>query len=326
MTTALKPPATYSSWSPATRTFLKVTFGLMLIAALLWRLDLHKIGTAFRGFTWPYLFGTLGLFVISLPISAVRWRLFAPRFSFHRLLALTSIGQFYAVVLPGQIAGEAVKAYRLAKGNADAERLAASVVIDRLIGTISLLLVAAGGMIVSPHAIPTALRQLFAILVVLLTCSLFVLNIPAAYLLAERVIGKLATFRRLERIAPMLERLMIAWREFSRSPSRLVASLLLGVALQFITIGMYSLLARNLNIHVALADWAWIVGVTSLAMLLPVSIGGIGMREGSLVGCLGFLGVAGEPAIVLSLGLFLTSTLTGALIGGALELAPTRND
>ncbi|MFC5489719.1 lysylphosphatidylglycerol synthase transmembrane domain-containing protein [Dokdonella soli] len=307
--------------SPAWRNVLKLLFGLLLVGILFWRLDIHQILNTFRQFSWPYLLAALGLFVLSWPIATARWQLFAPRFAFRHLFELTLIGQFYAVVLPGQIAGEAVKAYRLAKGSADAERLAASVAMDRMIGTITLLLVAAGGMALTPHAIPGPLRQIFLWLIVLLIGGLFVFNIPAIHAMAEKTIVRAAMLPRLQRLSPVLLRLIHAWRDFARAPWRLLASLLLGLMLQFIALGMYSILAINLGLSVSLSDWAWIVGVTSLAMLLPVSIGGIGLREGSLVGCLGYLGVAGEPAIALSLAIF-AITLAGALIGGVIELAP----
>ena len=86
---------------------------------------------------------------------------------------------------------------------------------------------------------------------------------------------------------------------------------------------MVAILGTNLGIALPLVDWAWIVGVMSLAVLLPLTIGGIGLREGALIGCLGFAGVPSESAIALSFGIFAV-TLSGALAGGAVEFAELR--
>jgi hypothetical protein len=83
---------------------------------------------------------------------------------------------------------------------------------------------------------------------------------------------------------------------------------------------IYMLLATDMGINVSGFDWMWIVGVTSLAVLLPVSIAGIGLREGALVGCLAVLSVSTESSIALSIGV-LAVVLAGALIGAALEVA-----
>lgn len=300
------------------RAILKALFGLTLLALLLWRLDLHAVVSALSRFTWPWLLGALALMTASWNLAALRWKLFAPRFSFMRLLELTLIGQFFAIVLPGQLAGELVKAYRLAKGNVDAERLAASVMVDRIVGTIALLLVASFGAMHSSHALPGALVWTFAGMTAILIASLFTLRLPAFRLIAIDLVGRLERTR-LRRAAIPLHRAIEAWVDFGGAPGRLLASLFVGVVFQLVGVAILAVLATNLGIILPAADWAWIYGLVSLAVLIPISIGGIGLREGALVGCLDWLGIDGAHAIALSLGVFAV-TLGGALFGGALEL------
>jgi hypothetical protein len=90
-------------------------------------------------------------------------------------------------------------------------------------------------------------------------------------------------------------------------------------------IGVYYLLASDLLINVALADWMWIVSITSVAVLLPVSIAGIGLREGALISCLTYLSVDGELAIALSIGV-LTMMLASALLGGLMDIRESTID
>jgi len=259
------------------------------------------------------------MFVASWPIAAARWKLFAPQLPFRRLLELTLIGQFYSVLLPGQIAGEAVKAYRLAKGNADAERLAASVVMDRVIGTIALLIIAGIGMTLTTRALPGGLRVALFTLCATLIFGLFIFRVQVLLAAALRLTNMFAAVPRLRCFCTPLQRLIQAWRDFARMPGRVLASLVLACAFQLIALGMFATMASGLGIELPLVDWAWIVAITSFAVLLPVSIGGLGLREGALVGCLGYLGVPGELALALSLGLFAVMVL-GAVVGGFIEL------
>ncbi len=305
--------------SAGAKSLLKLMVGLLIVAALLSRLDLTTTIDALGRYRWPYLLLAFVLFVLSCPIAALRWKLFAPGTSLRKLLELTLIGQFYSIVLPGQIAGEVVKAYRLGRGNADAERLAASVFVDRVIGVIALLLVACAGIALSPHRLPEALLATIAAMMLLLFFGLFALRIPALHALALGSAHGISGTR-LRRFAPALERAIAAWRHFSGTPSRLLLSLLLGIAFQLLAIGIYAVLGTNIGIDLTPFDWAWVVAVASVAVLLPLSIGGLGVREGALIGCLAFLGVPGESAVALSLGVFAVMLL-GALLGGVLELA-----
>lgn len=300
------------------RTLLKALFGLLLVVLIVWRLDLRDLGLAIERYRWPWLLGALALTAASWPVAAWRWKLFARRFPFGRLLGLTLIGLFYSVVLPGQLAGELVKAWRLAKGQTDAERLAATVLIDRVIGLVSLLVVALAGVVASARHLPAGLLPLFVVLIVVCVCGIFALNVAAFRNFARRIAGWLESTR-LRRLGHSLQRAIDAWREFGRSPALLAVNLVLGVAFQLLAVALFALLADNLAIHLPVADWAWIFGVVSLAVLIPVSVGGIGLREGALVGCLGFFGIPPEDALALSVGIFAV-TLSGAAVGGVLEL------
>ncbi|HEX7914840.1 lysylphosphatidylglycerol synthase transmembrane domain-containing protein [Rudaea sp.] len=305
--------------SHGARSVLKLLLGVVLIALLLMRLDLHAVLEAFHRFSAGSILVTFALFVASWPIAAARWKLFAPRFPFRRLFELTMIGQFYSIVLPGQIAGEAVKAYRLAKGNADAERLAASVAMDRIVGMIALLLIAGIGMALTPHAVPGGLRALLLSICAALIIGLFGFRIPMLHAAALRLTDMIAALPQLRRFVPALQRLVHAWRDFAHMPARVFASLALACVFQLLALGTYATMASGLGVELPAADWAWIVAVASLAVLLPVSIGGLGLREGALVGCLSYLGVPGELAIALSLGLFAVM-LSGAVVGGLVEM------
>lgn len=67
---------------------------------------------------------------------------------------------------------------------------------------------------------------------------------------------------------------------------------------------MMLMIAAEVGIELKMADWLWIFAVVSLAVLLPLSIGGIGIREGAFVGGLGYLNFSGKLALALSLAIF----------------------
>ena len=85
------------------------------------------------------------------------------------------------------------------------------------------------------------------------------------------------------------------------------------------SISIIILFSHELGIILPLADWCWTVGLVSIAVLIPITFGGVGVREGTFAGVLSLQGVPIEKSIALSIAVFSISLLA-AFIGGILEL------
>ena len=264
------------------------------------------------------------LYFCSWIISVYKWRLLLPNFSFGRLLSVSFVGQFYSTVLPGQIAGEVAKAYRLGKGRQDAEHVAASVLVDKLTGLIGLLMVAASGLFASNSRVPLEIPLSIIFFASFFLISLFCLKIPLIHRILTRTLEMLsARWPLLEKLVLRIFRLLDAWEQFLTNPFRLIYVFFLGALFQLICVWINILLAQDLGISIPFSDWCWIFGLVSIAVLLPISVGGIGVREGAFAGALSLQGVPIEKSIALSLAVFAISLL-GTLMGGLLEVFNSR--
>jgi hypothetical protein len=77
--------------------------------------------------------------------------------------------------------------------------------------------------------------------------------------------------------------------------------------------------SRGLSISLSFIDCAVVFSPTVIAALVPITLGGWGLREGALVVLLRFYGIGGEQALLLSL-LFSFALLIGTLPGLAVWL------
>jgi hypothetical protein len=80
-----------------------------------------------------------------------------------------------------------------------------------------------------------------------------------------------------------------------------------------------ALIARALGVSLPLSVWFAVVPLVALAMVVPVSINGVGVREGGLALMLKPAGVPTDAAVAIGLLWFLATIVTG-LIGGVLFL------
>lgn len=302
------------------QTVLKILFS----AVVLWFL--------FRKCDWPTLLETLkhaNLYFVLLAfltvqgthvIGAARWNLLCRKSNFLSLFKLVYVSRLYSTVLPGQLFGEASKVVYISQSNKDItpEEATASVVVDKIVGLIGLLFVGIFGALLSVSALNRAITVWFvACAVGLILCVVLPAFAPISRLLNRMLDAIVKRIPKAENVINRLRLFLISWQAYLKTPMILAFSVLLGCAFQLLsTVGMM-LLGRAVGIQVALADWCWIFAVLSVALLLPVSFAGLGVREATLIGFLGALGAAKELALsasLISLAIQILDSLIGAVI------------
>lgn len=258
------------------------------------------------------------VFVTSILIVVVRWKMFIEKYSFVLLLKYTFLSYYYSLVLPGQIAGSAAKAYLFGRGKKDAERIAASVAVEKLTGLLSLILLAFVGAFFSSSDTAAVFLNIFVFLFFVFLAVLFVFEIDFLFKKTIGFIARIKTkYQRLESLLSRVELLVRAYKDYSGRKRLLLTALLLGVLFQILCVFIYMLLAGGIGFHLSFFDWCWIHGVISVVLLLPITIGGLGLREAGMVGVLGLLSVKSEQAMALSLlvfSLFVIAAFAGGII------------
>ena len=298
---------------------IKLLCSSCLIGWFLWRYDVARIIKILLSISPSAISIILIIYIIGLYIAAAKWHLLLNDSDIKQLFLLSLIAQYYSLILPGQIAGEVVKMYKLGHGHQCAERVAVSVVIDRVTGLISLILVGLAGLIWSKEGISEHITPWFVLFFIILAGVLFSLHFSSFEVAVRKLFLLIQnSFHRAEKIVNTGFRFIDAWRQYLRNPLILLKSLFYGIAFQLINVCIYLMFANAIGISLPFSDWCWIFGVISMVVFLPITIGGIGLREGGFVFILGNLGILSEKALALSLSLFGLRVL-GAFIGGITE-------
>ena len=266
----------------------------------------------------PFLFvAAVAVALAAWTVNSLKWWLLLrpldPGPGPLRLFEWNLRGIFYGQLLPGMLAGEAVKGYRLYRQTGSAAPVVISIGADRLTGLVALALLGSLALIRSPDLrgdeFYIGIVGGFGLLTPLLLLAMFT---PSA----------LSWVRRLEN-RPLLSSLVRRGGEViqayqGRYPL-LAVTLLLAVAFQALGATVVYLLGLGIDIDVGLVDFLWVYAAVSLVSLLPIALGGLGAREATLILLLGPLGVDSEAALTLGF-LVLGTQLAMALLGGGLEL------
>ncbi|MGM0428242.1 MAG: lysylphosphatidylglycerol synthase transmembrane domain-containing protein [Thermodesulfobacteriota bacterium] len=274
---------------------------------LLWlfsRFDLKGLGTSLDQLPLIIWITACLMMVAAQVLSSIRWWILSKACAFPgkwpAYLGFYFVGMFFNLFLPTGIGGDLFKIHFLSREEGKRIVAASTVVADRLLGLVAMLLMAA----VAVHLRKDLLPEPFPILMTLGGGA--ILTALAALPVIERLIRRLWPV-----IAPYLE-LVPAIRQ---RPGRLASLFGLSFCLQGLGIGAVALLGNGIGINMPTALYFVIVPLVALSTLIPVSFNGIGVREGTFVYLLGLKGVDAGAALGLGL-LFFSVQVSVSLIGG----------
>jgi uncharacterized membrane protein YbhN (UPF0104 family) len=233
------------------------------------------------------------------------------------------IGHFYSMILPGQLFGEASKIVYLNRQKdstgiraiSSTEQIAASVIVDKITGLTGLLLLGILGVLFGRYTFSADLLITLILITIVFFAMLFGLRWGILYRFSVNMLIFTSKYLKfLSKFALKIKTFIEAWREYLFQPNRVFLSIFWGVIYQMSIAWIQLIAGKYLLLPISFFDWCWISAVLSISMLIPFSIGGIGLREGGYISSLSLFNVSTELALTFSMVIF-SSQLLSALIG-----------
>jgi glycosyltransferase 2 family protein len=272
------------------------------------------------------LLAAASLFCFGTVLSASRWRLVvgarnADPPSTRFLTGIMLVGMFFNFFLPSTVGGDVVRAEltkNLVHGRIESY---SSVLFDRFIAFISVLLISFSAAIVARLHLGWFKPYILSVwLFFLLGGAGFVLTVmwfPTRRVLKWAGGGPINTF------CGWLDHAQSALQSYMTDFSLMRRVLLLAIAVQVTDLILAVwLLAKALQIDVPFVFHLIAVPIIELVALVPVSFNGVGLREGAYIFFYGGASVVPEAAIALSFA-YTTLLLIFGLLGGICWLWPT---
>ncbi len=303
--------------------FVKVGVSLVLVVSLVWIVDWEQAIQTIRQANRS-LIGVSPLFwLTSLILSSFRWQLVLAdsRVTFPLRQAYTGylIGAFYGIFLPGVVGGDAIRIGLCVRQTmCKIGTATASVLLERISGVLALLSFLLGIALLFPTKW-SSLAAFEPSLSVTKMAAIALIGIVAVLLgrrvwmrwLPKKNTGGVWTF------------IYSGVRTLSTLRGRTLGIIVILSALFQATriLGMF-VLSRALGLTIPLTVFFAVIPLVYLATLFPISMGGLGVREGTLVLLLAQFGVATSDAVTLSFLIYSNQVFVGVL-GGLVQLATT---
>lgn len=286
----------------------------LLVAALVGSIDWHQFSGLRGKFSLAPVAGATLVAGITFPLHAWRWWLLLRAqgltLSLHWAHVVTWIGNFYNAFLLGGLGGDAARAFYVCRDaptsprgtsippvsststaspvSASAAGLAATV-LDRILGLVVLLSLAVVTLLLK---LDTVARHTELRLLLVLCAALSVASVVAFVFLCRRPPAWLARGLGEQRTATLADIFIRA----RATPSVFLSALVVSYAIWLLDFLSVWLLARSVGLPLPFIEVSLAMSVAYAATVLPVSVGGHGIREGALLGMLALLGLLPDDA------------------------------
>jgi uncharacterized protein (TIRG00374 family) len=254
-------------------------------------------------------------------VSVFKWllllRVRETKVSFWRLFIINYVGGFWGLILPSSVSADIVRGYYLSRTAAGLANTVTSMLVDRIMAGLALVSLAGVGAWLAGDRFGFVHHRAF-ILMGVAGCALavFLLFRPFSLRWIDRQVVQRITRWDLNR---RIREWVTSCLEYRRHPGRLVLCYLGSILVQIIRVLIFYAVALAFNVPAPLLYYLMFIPLIMVLIMLPISFGGIGIREGSFVAFFAMVGVGSADAFVVSFTVSLLTTLTTA-IGGLIYM------
>ncbi len=302
---------------------VKAAVSLGLLAFVLSRIHIPNLLQVISSAHLFYLIVAMTVYLLGQAVSSVRWALLARplgfEHSFKKFAVLYFIGMFFNLFAPSTIGGDLGRVLFLARGREQNQERGwkestayalISVITDRAIGMAVMVWIGAAALALFPmYSLPLMIRYpTFAI----------ALAFPVGWMLLPSLNRFLQ--RREYSIGRNLHR---AVETYSSNRSVILQTIGLSFLVHFLQVWIQIIVGRSLDIEIPWSYSFIVYPLVGLFSALPVSLSGIGLREGGYLYLLRQIDVSSDKAIAFGILWFVIVALD-SLLGGVVFILRKR--
>lgn len=308
----------------ATKLFVKRIFQLIVsvggFAYIFYKVPFSSVVDNWSLSMTPWILLMLVAANLIMLIQANRWKglsVQGPEIPFKTYYAYTAMGYFFNNLLPTGFGGDAVKSLAFGKKFNQTSQSISAVLLSRIQGLLAMFLCF---FIALPFALSkTEVPFVYTLVmtIAMLVCMVFVV----LCLFSDKVPVPTAILNKLTFI-PKMQKSLSIYRQYKK---QVLLSSLDSLWLQLLTLFMAYAYFKAVGQSIDISILVVFTSITIVISMLPVSLNGIGVREGVQVAL--FTGILGIPApVVLSAGLLGYIPLLFQALQGAVVLLSAKNN
>lgn len=280
-------------------TYLKYLMAIGFLVAFYFLVDFQALLQAFLNVDLAFFGGACLLVVCVRLLMSVRWKLLLDSRSISISLAesiyINFISHSVGFLLPGGVGADLMRGHHAYQKNKELMTVTSAIVFDRLVGVFSMLVVALLSSLMLVLGQDQASQIVFRVFwLSALALVGMVLGVLCLYWFEQPIRRRFSDGgffgRKISKLLSLFD---------ARDLGKEILSKLLSLSLvmQLLRAGIFAFIFLALGIELDLIYVFAFTPIVFIVMLIPISVGGIGVREGAIFLLYGALGVSLEQSI-----------------------------
>lgn len=294
---------------------LRVSLSVGLLVYVFSQIELVQVLELAAGIRLELLALACALVLVNRVLAAYRWYILLrgkhPSLGFWPVLRLIWVSGFVGVLAPGTVGVEALRIYGLTRSGVSMPASVTSVLVERTMALIALILLALIGLASQPVLRLPELTWLVAVGFAGLVGGTIAVLHPAP----RRLSMAMLPGRLLAPVRQSLSKIYVVLDDYKTRPRLMLWSAVATLAFQLLRCLTPAFTAAALGISVPITFFLLAMPILFLVMMAPISIAGLGVLEAGFVYLFGLTGVSSAAA--LSLALLTRVVWLSAMLPGA---------
>ena len=298
--------------------FVRIGISLILLVILFKfnKIDMGDLVADIKSADKLFLTIGFGVFFLVYFLGFLRWQMLLKaaniKIPLKKIISSFSGGIFFSIFLPSTIGGDIVRSADLGEHTRKVREVIATVFLDRLSGYIGLVVVILPALLLGRDLVhDNVVFSSVAVIIAVLVIVLLVLFNNRIYSVITKFLSTPGAGRIKETIKDMHQEIHI----FRNHKRVIIFNLILSTFIQVISPLSIYFIACSLGLNVNFIYFLIFLPIIGAITLIPISIGGLGLREGLFVVYFAKAGVIKQLALAMSLLSFSFVVIYGA-IGG----------
>lgn len=310
--------------SKRTWTILRFAIAIAIIISLLTKISIPDVAGSIISAKLHYVILAIIVSILAWIVASYRLKFFSALqglvISTFQAFEINLSTLFYGLFLPGgNLTGGIIKFYKLSSKDKKLSEAFITLAIERVFATLALCII---GLFFWILSIPKDFNLLVLSMIIILFglgsfCSLIFIDRD------QRVIKWLLSLVNKVYVSSKLNKFVENLSTLGKiSSGSLLFMIVISMASQLLNVLVFFLLLKSISLDVPFVSIGWIRSVVVLVTMIPISISGMGLREGSFIILLSTYGISEDSAFAYSIIVFAVTRVLPGLLGGLFE---TRN-
>lgn len=282
--------------------FIRLSVTALLVGILLLNLTLGELKEIFLAVEFKWVLAALFVIMLIRVFSTVRWRYILSRYSlslsFRELIPIIFISGAMGQFLPAGLGVDIIRCHQVASKHGEVAKVSATIIIDRAIGLFSMIITATVAILIPiSWKIPKSVVYIIIALNIGCCFSLWLL-----FILRNKVIVfEKPKQRYLSGLCSAITKLVEAISYVHKIKRIIIPICALSIVVQILRCAIFYCLFNAVGQSLSIIYFLIVVPLILIVTLIPISIGGLGVRESALILFFGYAGLSPEHCVTVGL-------------------------